>query len=101
MPPNLPVGTLAADRSEWFDGTSWQDAYISAPPGALRSPDGNQWWDGVAWRAIPGWRVRAQGTEMLRPVRRAPESTVEPGGDVAGPERERPSEPAGPGAPPA
>jgi hypothetical protein len=72
-PPVLAVGTLSADRSEWFDGSSWQDASMSAPPGALRSPDGNHWWDGITWRAIPGWHVRAQGTEMVRPVRPVPE----------------------------
>ena len=72
-PPLLAVGTLSADRSEWFDGTGWRDASLSAPPGALRSPDGNHWWDGTTWRAIPGWHVRAQGTGMVRPVRPAPE----------------------------
>ena len=68
-PPVLPVGTLSADRSEWFDGAVWQDAFVSAPPGALRSPDGSQWWDGVGWRALPAWHIRRQGTEMVRPVR--------------------------------
>ena len=72
-PPLLAVGTLSADRSEWFDGTGWRDASLSAPPGALRSPDGNHWWDGTTWRAIPGWHVRAQGTGMARPVQHAPE----------------------------
>jgi hypothetical protein len=72
-PPLLAVGTLSADRSEWFDGTGWRDASLSAPPGALRSPDGNHWWDGTTWRAIPGWHVRDQGTGMVRPVRHGPE----------------------------
>ncbi len=72
-PPLLAVGTLSADRSEWFDGTGWRDASLSAPPGALRSPDGNHWWDGATWRTIPGWHVRAQGTGMVRPARHAPE----------------------------
>lgn len=71
-PPLLAVGSLSADRSEWFDGTGWRDASLSAPPGALRSPDGNHWWDGATWRAIPGWHVRAQGTGMVRPVEHAP-----------------------------
>jgi hypothetical protein len=81
-PPVLAVGTLSADRSEWFDGTRWQDASLSAPPRALRSPDGNQWWDGTTWRAIPGWHVRAQGTGMVRPVPRAsyPASGAHTGG---------------------
>lgn len=84
-PPVLGVGTLSADRGEWFDGTRWQDASLSAPPGALRSPDGNQWWDGTTWRAIPGWHVRAQGTEMVRPVARAsyPASGAHTGGSGA------------------
>ena len=71
-PSLLAVGSLSADRSEWFDGTGWQDASLSAPPGALRSPDGNHWWDGAAWRAIPSWHVRAQGTGMVRLVEHAP-----------------------------
>jgi len=72
-PLALAVGTLSADRSEWFDGSGWRDASMSAPPGALRSPDGNHWWDGTTWRAIPAWHVRAQSTEMVRPVRPVPE----------------------------
>jgi len=28
----LAVGSLSADRSEWFDGTGWRDASLSAPP---------------------------------------------------------------------
>jgi hypothetical protein len=71
-PPLRAVGSLSADRSEWFDGTGWRDASLGAPPGALRSPDGNHWWDGATWRPIPGWHVRAQGTGMVRPVEHAP-----------------------------
>ena len=100
-PPMLAVGTLSADRSEWFDGTGWRDASLSAPPGALRSPDGNHWWDGTTWRAIPGWHVRAQGTGMVRPVRHAPESPSggrEPQG--GGQEPQPPAGPPGAGAPP-
>ena len=90
-PPILPIGTLSADRSEWFDGAGWQDAFVSAPPGALRSPDGNQWWDGISWRALPAWHIRAQGTEMVRPVRPVPEpSPPEP---PPPPEPPRPQEP--------
>ena len=42
-------------------GTAWQDASLSAPPGALRSPDGTHWWDGTTWRQLPGWRIRSSG----------------------------------------
>ena len=72
MPASSPAGlapaagTLSPDRSEWFDGTAWRDASLTAPPGALRSPDGSHWWDGATWRAIPRWGVRPYSEPTAR-----------------------------------
>jgi hypothetical protein len=65
-PPAPAVGTLAPDRSAWFDGSTWRDASLSPPPGALVSPDGGHWWDGATWRALPRWGVRPYGEPTPR-----------------------------------
>jgi hypothetical protein len=51
-PPALTGGPppLSPDRRYWWDGSAWQDASATPPPGAQRSPDGTMWWDGVEWR---------------------------------------------------
>jgi hypothetical protein len=44
---------LSPDGNHWWDGTTWQDARITAPSTAQRSQDGMYWWDGAAWRPVP------------------------------------------------
>lgn len=43
---------LSADRRHWWDGTAWQDASTSIPPGVPKSADGAYWFDGVTWRRV-------------------------------------------------
>jgi hypothetical protein len=44
---------LSPDGRYWWDGQTWRDAGVQAPPGAQLSPDHAFWWDGASWRPVP------------------------------------------------
>jgi hypothetical protein len=44
---------MSDDGYYWWDGQTWKDASLAAPPQAQRSPDGTQWFDGKTWRPVP------------------------------------------------
>jgi hypothetical protein len=50
-----PAGAvqMSDDGYYWWDGQTWKDATLEAPPQAQRSPDGTQWYDGKSWRPVP------------------------------------------------
>jgi len=52
-PVTVQPGQMSADRSHWWDGQTWRDAQVEAPPSAQRSADGRYWWDGTTWRPAP------------------------------------------------
>lgn len=54
VPPAPPaVAQMSEDGNFWWDGGSWRNAALEAPPGAQRSSDGGLWWDGRNWRPVP------------------------------------------------
>jgi len=44
---------MSDDGYYWWDGQTWKDASLAAPPQAQRSADGTQWFDGKTWRPVP------------------------------------------------
>jgi hypothetical protein len=44
---------LSPDGNMWWDGQSWRDSFLEAPPFAQRSASGRLWWDGRNWRPVP------------------------------------------------
>lgn len=48
----MPVAQLSPDARFWWDGATWHDSALAAPPRLVRSADGAYEWDGDVWRPL-------------------------------------------------